>query len=198
MYLHIRCFCRHHLWVIHEVKHLTCTCLDFCFIFPSTMRALWNGCLTEIDPVVPTHCCACSPSCNYLPFALPFLSVPLQQSRSTVWHHSFSPLLSPTCILFLSFNIKWRNPPPPHPSRHPSIHTLRLSAGVCLFHVGSRRGKVEVFLYWEIQDLLPALILDNRKTTDCPLFNYWQPCMQRCLQMCGYNSVRTLEEGINQ
>lgn len=46
------------LWVIHNAMHNTCTCLDCCFIFPSAMRAFWNARLTEIDPVVPTHCCS--------------------------------------------------------------------------------------------------------------------------------------------
>lgn len=107
--------------------------------------------------------------------------------------HCLASLLLSSLITYLhSFSLiqhqmKEHPPPPTPPTPIPAIppHTPRLSAGVCLFHVGSRRGKLRCFLCWEIQDSLPALILDNRKSPDCSLFNYWQLCVQRCLQMCG-------------
>lgn len=109
--------------------------------------------------------------------------------------HCLASLLLSSLITYLhSFSLiqhQMKEPP------HPSTHTLSLCW--CLFvSCWLQTGKVEVFLCWEIQDSLPALILDNRKLTDCFLFSYWQLCLQRCLQMCGCNSVCRLEEEINQ
>ncbi len=101
-----------------------------------------------------------------------------------VWHPSSSPLLSPTCILFLSIDIKWRKPPAPP-----------LSARVCLFHVGSRRGKLRCFVLADTALSRPALILDNRKRTHYSQFNYWQFCMQRCMWIELCVCVCILKEG---
>lgn len=66
-----------------------------------------------------------------------------------VWHPSSSPLLSPTCILFLSIDIKWKKPP----------HTSSLR--LCLFvSCWLQTGEVEVFCTGRYSALSPS-------------FNFW-------------------------
>lgn len=74
----------------------------------------------------------------------------------------------------------------------PSPHTPPLSACVCLFHVGSRQEKVEVFCTRRCSSFflsLPALILDNKKRARYSQFNYWLFSMQRCMWVCVHGKV---------
>lgn len=163
------------LWVIHEAKHLTCTCLDCCFIFPSAMRAFWNACLTEIDPVVPTHCCL-PLSIMQLPPVSSLLSFPFLCSSSAAALFGIPPPLLSYHLpaFFFSSSTSNEGSPPTLPVLPP---TPPLAACVCLFHVGWRRGKLRCFVPGDTALSLPALILYNRKRTRYSQFNYWQFCL---------------------
>lgn len=164
------------LWVIHKAKHHTCTCLDCCFILPSAMRAFWNACLTEIDPVVPTHCCLLLSILQLPP--VPSLSLSFSSSVAELKRCLASLLLSSLITYLHSFSLhqhQMKEAPPPAPP---------LSACVCLFHVGSREGKLRCIVLGDAAHSLPAIILDNRKRARYSQLNYWQFCMQRCIRMC--------------
>lgn len=167
------------LWVIHEAKHLACTCLDFCFILPSAMRAFWNGCLTEIDPVVPTHCClvALHPAITSRFPPLPLFLFLCSSAAATFGipppRRSYH---LPAFFFSQSTSNKGSTPPPSPP------HFVSLLVFVC-FMLAPDRESWGV-LYREILRSLPALILDNRKRTCFSQFNYWQFCVQRCVCVC--------------
>lgn len=131
------------LWVIHKAKQHACTCLDCCFIFPSAMRAFWNACLTEIDPVVPTHCCSLLSIPQLPPRSLSLSFFFLLCSRAGALFGIPRPLLSyhlPAFFFSPSTSNEGRRPPPPLLPAPP------LSACVCLFHVGCSRGKLRCFV----------------------------------------------------
>lgn len=178
------------LWVIHEVKHLM-HLFGLLFHFPFYHESPLK-CLFDWNRPCCSHTLLRLLSISQLP---PVWSLFSFCSSAAELVHCLASLLLSSLITYLhSFSLiqhQMKEPP------HPSTHTLSLCW--CLFvSCWLQTGKVEVFLCWEIQDSLPALILDNRKLTDCFLFSYWQLCLQRCLQMCGCNSVCRLEEEINQ
>lgn len=175
------------LWVIHKAKQHACTCLDCCFIFPSAMRAFWNACLTEIDPVVPTHCCSLL-SIPQLPPA-PSPSLSFSSSVAELERCLASLVLSSLITYLHSFSLHQHQMKEGAP-RPPSFpHLLSLLVFVCF--MSAVAGESWGVLYWEIQLSLPALILDNRKRARYSQFNYWQCWMQRCMCMSVLRRVST-------
>lgn len=129
------------LWVIHKAKQHACTCLDCCFIFPSAMRAFWNACLTEIDPVVPTHCC----SLLSIPQLPPAPSLSFSSSVAELERCLASLVLSSLITYLHSFSLHQHQMKEGAP-RPPLLPAPPLSACVCLFHVGCSRGKLRCFV----------------------------------------------------
>lgn len=177
-----------HSWGKAPHMHLFGLLFHFSFYHKSPLKCLfdWNRPCCSHTLLQPLSILQLPPACS--PFFFLFLC-----SRAGALFGITPSLLSYRlpAFFFPSFNIKWRNPPSLH------THLVSLLVFVC-FMLAPDGESWGGFLCWEIQDSLPALILDNRKMTDCSLVSYWQHCVQRCLQMRGHNSVWWLEEEMNQ